>query len=54
MRATSDGFTSLSMRGDRKEEGGRQRQSTRTVGDEEKAREECETHERGVGDGGGQ
>lgn len=51
MRVASDGFTSPMMRGDRREEGRDRDGARETAGEEEKAREECETPERGTGDG---
>lgn len=52
MQVASDGFTSLMMRGDRREEERNGARAREAAGEEEKAREECETPERGVGDGG--
>lgn len=50
MQVASDGFTSLMMRGDRREEGGDRDRARKAAGEEGKAREECETPERGTGD----
>ena len=54
MQIASDGFTSLMMRGDRREEGRDRDRARETAGEEEKAKEECETPERDVGDAGAQ
>lgn len=50
VQVASDGFTSPMMRGDKREEGRDRDRARETAGEEEKAREECETPERGVGD----
>lgn len=51
MQVSSDDFTSPMMRGDNREERRDRDRVRETAGEEEKAREEFETPERGVGDG---
>lgn len=50
MQVASDGFTSLMIRGDRREEGGDGDRARKPAGEEGKAREECETPERSTRD----
>lgn len=50
MRVTSDGFISLMMKGDGRQEGGDRDRAREAAGEQKKAREMCETPQRGVGD----
>lgn len=50
MQVASDGFTSVMMRGDRREEGRDRDRVKETAGEEEKAKDECEAPERDMGD----
>lgn len=51
VHAASDGFTSLMIGGDRREEGRDRDRAGEAAGEEEKAREECETPERATREG---
>lgn len=51
MQAASDGFTSHMIKADKSEEGRDRHRARETAGEKKKAREQCETPERGMGDG---